>query len=107
VPGAISEKFVLAIVLLDAFLHGQGQEATKADASNKVRSLPFSRPDWRMMLHRRNALSDGMRCRVCPAAAALPGNIATAEAVGRMEIASGPAVVRVGGGSGAAALHGR
>jgi hypothetical protein len=24
VPGATSEKFVLAIVLLDAFLHGQG-----------------------------------------------------------------------------------
>jgi len=43
---------------------------------------------------------------VCPAADALPGNIATAEAVGRMEIASGPAVVRVGGESGAAALHG-
>ena len=26
VPGATSEKFVLAIVLLDAFLHGQGHD---------------------------------------------------------------------------------
>ena len=41
-----------------------GHEATKADASNKVRSLPISRPDWRMMIYRRNALSDGMRFRV-------------------------------------------
>jgi hypothetical protein len=97
----------MSMSVIDFARSDSGQEATKADASNKVRSLPFSRPDWRMMLHRRNALSDGMRCRVCPAAAALPGNIATAEAVGRMEIASGPAVVRVGGGSGAAALHGR
>jgi hypothetical protein len=31
-----------------------------------------------------------------PPANTLPGNIATAEAVGRMEIVSGPAVVRVG-----------
>jgi hypothetical protein len=51
--------------------------------------------NWRMMLHRRDALSDGID--------ALPANIATAETVGRMEIASGPGVVRVGGGSGAAA----
>jgi hypothetical protein len=26
VPGATSEKFILAIVLLDAFLHGQGHD---------------------------------------------------------------------------------
>jgi hypothetical protein len=26
VPGATSEKFVLALVLLDAFLHGQGHD---------------------------------------------------------------------------------
>jgi hypothetical protein len=40
VPGATSEKFVLAMVLLDAFLHGQGQEATFAEASTSVRFLP-------------------------------------------------------------------
>jgi hypothetical protein len=30
VPGATSEKFVLAIILLDALLHSQGQEASSA-----------------------------------------------------------------------------
>jgi hypothetical protein len=39
--------------------NSQGQEATKADASNKVRSLPFSRQDRRMMLHRRDAEQTG------------------------------------------------
>jgi hypothetical protein len=53
VPGAALEKFVLAIVLLYAFLHGQGHEATSAAASGNVRFLSFGRRNWRCMAHRR------------------------------------------------------
>jgi hypothetical protein len=36
-----------------------GQEATKADASNRVRSRPVSRQVRRMILHRRDAEQTG------------------------------------------------
>jgi hypothetical protein len=42
-PAAALEKFVLAIVLLYAFLHGQGHEATSAAASGNVRFLSCRR----------------------------------------------------------------
>ena len=64
VPGATSEKFVLAIVLLDAFLHGQGHErplrlsgsggCRPGTIRSTTRSVPLSR-QARASLDRSNA----------------------------------------------------
>ena len=42
VPGATSEKFVLAIVLLDAFLHGQGHDQPIEASPQQVRCAAHS-----------------------------------------------------------------
>jgi hypothetical protein len=53
VPGASSEKFVLAIVLLNVFLHGQGHRSGRSETSITL--------SLRRALPRTGRIADGMK----------------------------------------------
>ena len=82
VPGATSEKFVLAIVLLDAFLHSQGHE-------QPIRGLPVAGPLYGLQ-RLKNARMPGLTKSVVDVGVCMSSLYFTPESVPPMGSYHGP-----------------